>query len=77
MGYPLYMDAVIIRIINLPYGVPGLTVKDEEGDYNVYLNARLSLGQRAKAFRHEIEHIKNGDFYSEDSVEEIEQRNKY
>lgn len=77
MGYALYMDAVIIRIIDLPWKVPGLTVKDEEGDYNVYINARLSPDRRAKAFRHEIEHIKNGDFYSEESVQDIEEQNPY
>lgn len=67
------MDAVIVRMIDLPYSVHGLTVKDEEGDYNVYVNARLSDDQRAAAFRHEIEHIKKGHLYAhERRVTEIE-----
>ena len=66
------MDIVIVRIIDLPWGVDGLTVKDAEGDYNVYINARLSAGQREKAFKHEIEHIRKGDFYRMDSVKDIE-----
>ena len=68
------MDVVIIRLIDLPHTVKGMTVLDEEGDYNVYLNARLSGEQRVVAFRHELEHIKNGDFYREDSVGEKERR---
>lgn len=63
------MDAVIIRVIDLPYKVNGLTVKDEEGDYNIYLNARLSDERRVKAFRHELRHIKLGHFYSDFPVD--------
>ena len=68
------MNTVIIRIIDLPYGVDGMTVKDSNDDYNVYLNARLSESKRVIAFRHEVEHIRNGDFYSEGSVREKERR---
>lgn len=68
------MDAVIIRVIDLPYGVGGLTVKDSNDDYNIYLNARLSGDAQVVAFRHELDHIKNGDFYSEESVAEKERR---
>ena len=73
----MYMDAVIIRMIDLPHGVPGVTVKDEEGDYNIYINARLSADQRVIASQHELEHIQNGDFYSEESVHDIEKKNPY
>jgi len=71
------MDTVIIRIIDLPHGVRGLTVKDEEGDYNVYINGRLSQDQRSIAFYHEIEHIRRGDFYTEDPVWMKEMNNPY
>lgn len=68
------MDAVIIRVIDLPIGVKGMTVKDGEGDYNIYLNARYSPEEQAVAFRHEVDHIRNGDFYSEEDVAEKERR---
>lgn len=72
------MDAVIIRVIDLPYKVRAVTVKDAEGDYNIYLNARLSGDQQTKAFRHEVEHIRLGHFYSEKpvSVKEAEANNR-
>lgn len=72
--YPMNMDAIIVRIIDLPVTVKGMTVLDEEGDYNIYLNARLSGDAQAVAFRHEIEHIRNGDFYREESVADKERR---
>jgi len=36
------MDAVIIRKTRLPEGVAGITLKDENGDYNIYLNETCS-----------------------------------
>lgn len=66
------MDAEIIRIIDLPFTVNGMTVKDENGDYNIYLNARLSLESREIAYVHEVDHIKLGHFYSVESVEDKE-----
>lgn len=66
------MDAVIIRIIDLPPAVRGLTVKDENDDYNIFINARLSDDLRAEAFRHEVEHIRAGHFYDCRSVAEKE-----
>lgn len=68
------MDSVIIRIIDLPIGVDGMTVKDSNDDFNIYLNARLSGDAQAIAFRHEVEHIRNGDFYREESVADKERR---
>lgn len=68
------MDMVIVRIIDLPHTVRGMTVLDAEGDYNVYLNARLSGDQQTIAFRHEVEHIRRGDFYRKDSVADKERR---
>lgn len=68
------MDAVIIRLIDLPAGTNGVTVKDENGDFNVYINARLSADARARAWRHEVGHIRRGDFYkTETPIEILEQ----
>lgn len=71
------MDAMIIRMIELPWGVKGLTVKDEEGDFNVYINSRLSEDKRVEAFEHELDHIKRGHFYDQKPVfvKELETKN--
>ena len=66
------LDAVIIRIIDLPPTVQGITIKDENDDYNIYLNAKLSLDGRGDAFRHEVEHIRSGHFYDCRTVAEKE-----
>ncbi len=66
------MDCVIIRLIDLPETVHGMTRRDAEGDYNVYINARLSADLRAAACRHELEHIRLGHFYEERPVADLE-----
>lgn len=66
------MDAVIIRQLDLPYGVKGVTVKDENDDYNIYINSRYSADEQDIAFYHELEHIRRGDFYRSGSVAEKE-----
>ena len=67
------MDCIIIRIIDMPEAVRGVTVKDAEGDYNIYLNARLADEARVKAYWHEMDHIRRGHFYQERTVAEMEE----
>jgi len=62
------MDCIIIRVVDLPLPLKGATVLDNEGDYNVYLNAKLSADERVETYRHEIEHIRLGHFYDERPV---------
>lgn len=71
------MDAVIIREIDLPTGINGITVLDENGDYNIYLNDRISYDRQGAAFRHEIEHVKQGHFYSYEDLLALEQQAAY
>ena len=50
-------------LLNLPVSVSGFVFHDDEGQPVVVLNARLSAERRLKAYRHEVEHIENGDMY--------------
>ena len=70
------MDEKIIRVIDLPYGVKAMTVKDEEGDYNIYINARYSHDTQLIAYGHENDHIEKGHFYSDRPVKELEEEIK-
>lgn len=55
------MEDIIVRIIDLT--VPGVTVLDEDGNYNIYINAHLSYEQQQQVFNHEMKHINLGHFY--------------
>lgn len=44
----------IIRYIDLPYTIKGVTVLDSDGFYNVYINSHLSWEEQKKAVKHEL-----------------------
>jgi len=70
------MGEFILRLIELPCTVNAVTVLDENGDYNVYVNSRLSIEEQKKAFRHEKRHIKKDHFYTSAHVSECEMEAK-
>ncbi len=57
---------------DLPHGVRGFVIHDENDDYTIILNDRLGRESNIKTFRHELDHIEAGDFYSTDSADFIE-----
>lgn len=63
---------VYIRLTDLPVTIPGFSAADENGDYNIYLNARLSADQQEKALLHEMQHVLCDDLYNDKSIEEVE-----
>lgn len=73
------MNDVFVRYSKeLPYTVHGMVIMDENSDYNVYINSRLSCVEQEKAIEHELLHIKNGDFDNDSavSIERVEERAK-
>lgn len=70
------MDNIIIRKIALPMSVRAFTLPDEQGDYNVYINEKLSREQQYKSLSHEMAHIANGDFFRDESATEIEKSHR-
>ncbi|MBE6555773.1 MAG: hypothetical protein E7663_06060 [Ruminococcaceae bacterium] len=62
------MDNVIVRVIELPDAIPAVTVLDEDGDYNIYINGRLSKDNYEDAVRHELRHINQEHFYQKKPV---------
>lgn len=66
------MDNIYLRYIALPPTVKGLTVQDESGDYNVYVNARLTYEANRQTLQHEIKHIAGNDFSNFLHIKDIE-----
>lgn len=61
-----------VRLIDLPPSIGGMVTPNDDGTFSIYINARLDCIQQQKAFEHEVDHIKNDDFYNGKSIEEIE-----
>lgn len=68
------MNDIFVRALNLPHTVRGVTVIDDNGDFNIYINARLSPSQQAEVLEHEKRHIHYDDFASFEDIRKIERR---
>ena len=62
---------ICIRLIDMPGRCHAMTMRDSDGFYNIYINAGIGYWMQRKAVRHEVGHIKRGDFDRE-SVGQIE-----
>lgn len=56
---------------NLPTSISAYVVSNPDASYTIILNSRLTWERRMKAYLHEMDHIKNGD-YERQSVDFIE-----
>lgn len=62
-----------VRVVPFPvYNVGGMVTPNEDGSFSVYLNANLSQERQKKALQHELEHIINGDFWSGEPIQSME-----
>ena len=52
----------IVRYVSLPRNVHGMTVMDENGFYNVYINSDQSDEIQRAAYDHELKHLERNDF---------------
>lgn len=60
---------VVIR--DNPFGVRGSVHKNEDGSYTIFIDAHLNREQQQKVYKHEVRHIRSGDFdkYNCDKIE--------
>ena len=68
------MDNIIIRVVDLPYAVKGVTIPHTDCTYNIYINTKYSVETQNEILQHELRHIKNFDFDNFDKIKIIEQR---
>ncbi len=66
------MNMIFIRGLSLPGKVRGVTVKDSDDNYNIYVNTNLNPEQQQKAIAHELKHIDKNHFYNENTAVENE-----
>lgn len=62
-----------VRIIPFPvYTIGGMVMPNDDGTFSVYLNSRLSRERQKEALEHELDHIRNNDFYNGKPIQEVE-----
>lgn len=66
------LEIVNVKILDMDTGIAEQVVKNHDGTYTVFINARYATEAQKQAYRHAVGHIEDGDF-EKDSVQEIEQ----
>lgn len=79
-GVPLFLmkeaavPMVFIREVELPMSIRGFIMPDADGNYNIYINDKLSEERRKLTIEHELKHLTCGDCYCELPVQVIESK---
>lgn len=66
------MSDVVVRVVDAPVYIKGYTLRDCDGDYNIYINAKYPAEQQVRIFGHELQHIRCGDYDSNADIRAIE-----
>lgn len=68
------MEHIRVFFVDMPSGIKGFTVKNDDDSYTILINAGLSHEMQIEAYDHEISHIDNNDyghFYDVNILEEM------
>ena len=57
-----------VRFLALPSSVEGVTLPNNDGTYDVYINSVLPVEKRREALAHELSHIRFDHLYNNDPV---------
>ena len=68
------MTDTYIRLVSLPPKVEGVTVPNDDGSFDVYINSRLSPTRQQETLEHELRHIRHEHFYLDMPVENMERQ---
>ena len=66
------MDNIFIRYYDMPCTIHSYVMLNRDDTYTVIINSRLSIDMQEQAMEHEMEHIQNGDYDRNCSLNLIE-----
>lgn len=65
-------DGIYTYYADLPTTIRSFVVSNNDMSFTIILNAKMGREQQLKAYLHEMNHIKNGDYEKNCSVDLIE-----
>ena len=68
------MTDYYVRQVRLPVRVEGVTLPNDDGSFDIYINARLSPVRQQETLAHELRHIEHDHFYLDMPVERMERQ---
>ena len=61
MWTPVYY----VRLATLPLSVEGVTLPNDDGSFDIYLNSHFSKTRQDEILNHELNHIRRDHFYND------------
>ena len=68
------MTDTYVRFISLPARVEGVTLPNDDGSFDIYINSRLSPAMQQETLEHELRHIRHDHFYLSVPVSRMERQ---
>ena len=68
------MTDTYVRLVPLPVKVEGVTLPNDDGSFDIYINARLSPARQQETLEHELRHIRRDHFYVDMPVSRMERQ---
>ena len=68
------MTDYYVRPVPLPRKVEGVTIPNDDGTFDIYINSSLSRPRQEAALQHELRHLKGEHFYREMPIERMERQ---
>ena len=68
------MTDTYVRLVPLPVKVEGVTLPNDDGSFDVYINSRLSPARQQETLEHELRHIRQAHFYLDLDVARMERQ---
>lgn len=68
------MPEYFVRLVELPRTVEGVTVPNDDGSFDVYINSLLCEARRKAVLEHELLHLKREHFYLDLPIAQIERQ---
>ena len=68
------MTEYYVRQVPLPVRVEGVTLPNDDGSFDIYINSRLSPARRQETLEHELRHIRADHFYLDMPVSRMERQ---
>ena len=65
-------ETIFTYYVDLPTTILSFVVSNNDMSFTIILNAKLGREQQLKAYLHEMDHIRNGDYDKKCSVNLIE-----
>lgn len=66
------LDGINIYFLDMPCKIGATIILDEDSNYTIYVNSKLSFEKQRQSLLHELKHINNNDLFSNLSANDIE-----